>query len=92
MKKPLAILLAFFIVFAPVYSNAVLPALAASAASATRVLVGATIKKVSPAALANARKAMLGICQKNPNYCKGALGAVIGWCFLNPFLASLVGL
>lgn len=76
MKKPLAILLAFFIVFAPVYSNAVLPALAASAASATRVLVGATIKKVSPAALANAKKAMLGICQKNPNYCKGALGAV----------------
>ena len=63
MKKPLAILLAFFIVFAPVYSNAVLPALAASVASATRVLVGATIKKVSPAALVNANKAAIGICK-----------------------------
>ena len=77
MKKPLAILLAFFIVFAPVYSNAVLPALAASAASATRVLVGATIKKVFPAALANARKAAVGICAKNPRLCGGAgMGAL----------------
>ena len=77
MKKPLAILLAFFIVFAPVYSNAVLPALAASAASATRVLVANTIKKVSPAALANARKAAVGICAKNPRLCGGAgMGAL----------------
>ena len=85
MKKPLAILLAFFIVFAPVYSNAVLPALAASAASATRVLVGATIKKVSPSALANAKKAAIGICKSNPSTCKslglgvgGVIGALVG--------------
>ena len=85
MKKPLAILLAFFIVFAPVYSNAVLPALAASVASATRVLVGATIKKVSPAALVNANKAAIGICKSNPSTCKalglgvgGILGAIAG--------------
>ena len=79
MKKPLAILLAFFIVFAPVYSNAVLPALAASAASATRVLVGATIKKVSPAALANAKKAAIGICKSNPVSCGGlGVGGILG--------------
>lgn len=82
MKKPLAILLAFFIVFAPVYSNAVLPMLVASAASATRVLVGQTIKKVSPAALSAASKAGLGICAKNPRLCTGAgmgaLGLALG--------------
>lgn len=80
MKKPLAILLAFFIVFAPVYSNAVLPALAASVASTGgRVLVGATIKKVSTQALANARKAAIGICKSNPVSCGGlGVGGVIG--------------
>lgn len=77
MKKSLAIILAFFIVFAPVYSNAVLPALVASAASATRVLVGSTIKKIAPQALANATKAGVGICKSNPATCK-ALGLGVG--------------
>lgn len=78
MQKKLAIIFAFFIVFAPVYSNAVLPALAATVASNSgRVLVGQTIKKVAPSAIANARKALVGICQKNPNYCRGA-GAALG--------------
>lgn len=78
MQKKLAILLAFFIVFAPIYSNAVLPALAATVASnGGRVLIGQTIKKVAPSAIANARKALVGICQKNPNYCRGA-GAALG--------------
>ena len=80
MKKPLAILLVFFIVFAPVYSNAVLPALAASVASnGGRVLVANTIKKVAPQALANARKAAIGICKSNPRLCGGlGVGGVIG--------------
>lgn len=51
-KKPLAIILAFFIVFTPVYSYAVLPALAAAVASSGgRVLVGNVIKRVGQAAL-----------------------------------------
>lgn len=83
MKKSLAILLAFFIVFAPVYSNAVLPALAASVASnGGRVLVGNFIKKVAPQALANAKKAAIGICTKNPKSCGGIgvglIGALVG--------------
>lgn len=77
MQKKLAILLAFFIVFSPVYSNAVLPALAASVASnGGRVLVGQTIKKVAPSALANARKAAVGICSKYPKLCGGGMGAL----------------
>ena len=77
MQKKLAILLAFFIVFAPVYSNAVLPALAASVASTGgRVLVANTIKKVAPSALANARKAAVGICVKYPKLCGGGMGAL----------------
>ena len=77
MQKKLAILLAFFIVFSPVYSNAVLPALAASVASnGGRVLVGQTIKKVAPSALANARKAAVGICAKYPKLCGGGMGAL----------------
>lgn len=55
IKKPLAIILAFFIVFSPVYSYAVLPALVAAAASSTgRVLVGNAIKRVGQAALSKA--------------------------------------
>lgn len=77
MQKKLAILFAFFIVFAPVYSNAVLPALAATVASNSgRVLVGQTIKKVAPSALANARKAAVGICVKYPKLCGGGMGAL----------------
>jgi hypothetical protein len=77
MQKRLAIFLAFFIVFAPIYSNAVLPALAASVASnGGRVLVGQTIKKVSPSALANAKKAAVGICVKYPKLCGGGMGAL----------------
>ena len=59
-KKPLAIILAFFIVFSPVYSYAVLPALIAAAASAGgRVLVGNTIKRVGQAALSKAGMASI---------------------------------
>ena len=86
MRKILAFILTFFIIFAPVYSNAVLPALAASAASAGgRVLVGQAIKKLSSSALAAARKASIGICTKNPAICKtvglgtgGLIGALVG--------------
>lgn len=86
MKKTLAIIFAFFIAFAPVYSNAVLPALAATAASSGgRVLVGQTIKKVAPSAIANAQKAAVGICKSNPKACTalgtgatGLIGALIG--------------
>lgn len=60
IKKPLAIILAFFIVFSPVYSYAVLPALAAAAASAGgRVLVGNAIKRVGQAALSKAGMASI---------------------------------
>lgn len=77
MQKRLVIFLAFFIVFAPIYSNAVLPALAASVGSnGGRVLVGQTIKKVAPSALANARKAAVGICAKYPKLCGGGMGAL----------------
>lgn len=59
-KKPLAIILAFFIVFSPVYSYAVLPALVAAAASSTgRVLVGNTIKRVGQAAISRAGMASM---------------------------------
>lgn len=78
MKKSLAILFAFFLVFAPVYSNAVLPALAAAIGSnGGRVLVGNVIKKVAPQALNNAQKAMVGICKSNPTKCLG-LGVGVG--------------
>lgn len=78
MKKSLAILFAFFLVFAPVYSNAVLPVLAAAIGSnGGRVLVGNVIKKVAPQALNNAQKAMVGICKSNPTKCLG-LGVGVG--------------
>lgn len=60
-KKPLAIILAFFIVFAPVYANAVLlPLLAVAASSTGRVLVGNAIKRVGQAALSRAGMAAMG--------------------------------
>lgn len=60
IKKPLAIILAFFIVFSPVYSYAVLPALIAAAASAGgRVLVGNAVKRVGQAALSKAGMAWI---------------------------------
>ena len=59
-KKSLAIILAFFIVFSPVYSYAVLTALVAVAASSTgRVLVGNTIKRVGQAAISRAGMASM---------------------------------
>lgn len=60
IKKPLAIILAFFIVFSPVYSYAVLPALVAAAASAGgRVLLGNVIHNVKKAALSKAGMAWM---------------------------------
>ena len=79
MRRPLAFVLAFFIVFAPVYANAVLPALIASAASSAtgRVLVGSAVKKVAPVAITNARKSLLGICKVRPDICLGVAGGIL---------------
>lgn len=72
-NKITAFVLAFFIIFAPLYANAVLPALVASVASSTtgRVLVGTAIKKAAPTAVAKARKSLLGICKVRPDICIG---------------------
>lgn len=60
IKKLLAIILAFFIVFSPVYSYAVLPALAAAVGSAGgRVLVGNVIHNLKKAALSKAGMAWM---------------------------------
>lgn len=74
MQKKLAILLAFFIVFAPVYSNAVLPALAASVASTGgRVLVANTIKRLLHLRLLMLERLLLVFVLSILNY------AVVAW-------------
>ena len=61
MKKILAIILSLLLIAAPVYSYAVLPFVAAAAATMTRVLVGNAIKKPAATAMATAGMGILGI-------------------------------
>lgn len=92
MKKPLAIILAFFIVFSPVYSYAVLPALIASAASAAgRVLVGNGVKKVSQTALSRAGMGIVGLCKKNPLQCVGIGVGILGLLDKDGFTVDIGG-
>lgn len=92
MKKPLAIILAFFIVFSPVYSYAVLPALIASAASAAgRVLVGNGVKKVSQTALSRAGMGIVGLCKKNPLQCVGIGVGILGLLDKDGFTVDIAG-
>ncbi len=78
--------LSLLLTFAPVYANAILPALTAVAGSKAGKVVltrtgGAVLRKISPSALANATKATVGICSKNPlafAFCTTVVNAIRG--------------
>ncbi len=78
--------LSLLLTFAPVYANAVIPALTAVASSKAGKVVltkagGAVLRKISPSALSNATKATVAICAKNPlafAFCTTVISAIRG--------------
>ena len=80
MKKVIAIILSIFLITAPIYSYAVLPFVAAAAATMTRVIVGNTIKKPAKTAIGIAGMGILGYCKSSPQAMVscGSLGVGLG--------------
>lgn len=78
--------LSFLLTFAPVYANAILPALTAVAGSKAGKVVltktgGAVLRTLSPTSVAGLAKTAVGICAKNPlafAFCTTVISAIKG--------------
>lgn len=68
------LVISFYLVFAPIYANAILPAaIAVAGSTALRTVItksgGAVVRTLSPAAVKKAVVAAIGICKTNPSFC-----------------------
>ena len=78
--------LSLLLTFAPIYANAILPALTAVASSKAGKVVltktgGAVLRTLSPASIGGLAKTTVGICAKNPlafAFCTAVISAIKG--------------